>query len=91
MIYTSKYESKLGKILLASDGTNLTGLWIEGQKYYFGDHRKHPDGQDQSAESQSQRQYLRQTRGVQPHRQHQGPHRPEDDRNRRAGGTPHSR
>lgn len=35
MIYTSKYESKLGKILLASDGTNLTGLWIEGQKYFL--------------------------------------------------------
>ena len=35
MIYISKYESKLGNILLASDGINLTGLWFEGQKYYL--------------------------------------------------------
>ena len=35
MIYVSKYKSPLGKITLASDGENLIGLWIEGQKYYF--------------------------------------------------------
>lgn len=28
------YPSKLGRLTLASDGENLTGLWIEGQKYY---------------------------------------------------------
>lgn len=28
------YPSKLGRLLLASDGTAITGLWLEGQKYY---------------------------------------------------------
>lgn len=35
MIYVSECKSPLGKITLASDGENLIGLWIEGQKYYF--------------------------------------------------------
>lgn len=34
MHYTSRYTSPLGNILLASDGTHLTGLWFEGQKYF---------------------------------------------------------
>lgn len=34
MKYICYYYSPLGKILLASDGTYLTGLWFEGQKYY---------------------------------------------------------
>lgn len=34
MFYSSYYNSPVGKLLLASDGTNLTGLWIEKQKYY---------------------------------------------------------
>lgn len=34
MQYTSKYKSKIGEILLASDGENLTGLWFVGQKYF---------------------------------------------------------
>lgn len=29
-----RYPSPLGELLLASDGTHLTGLWLEGQKYY---------------------------------------------------------
>lgn len=32
--YTHSYDSPLGRILLASDGAALTGLWFEGQKYY---------------------------------------------------------
>ena len=36
MKYTHHYESPLGGITLASDGTALTGLWFDGQKY-FGD------------------------------------------------------
>lgn len=35
MIYVSKYKSPLGEITLASDGKNLIGLWIDGQKYFF--------------------------------------------------------
>ena len=34
MIYTCKYISPLGEILLAADEIGLTGLWFEGQKYY---------------------------------------------------------
>lgn len=34
MIYSSHYSSPLGALLLASDGENLVGLWMEGQKYF---------------------------------------------------------
>ena len=36
MIYTSYYNSPVGKILLASKDNKLIGLWIEGQKHYLG-------------------------------------------------------
>lgn len=37
--YESMYQftidsSPLGRLTMASDGKNLTGLWIEGQKYF---------------------------------------------------------
>lgn len=34
MRFTSSYSSPVGRLLLASDGESLTGLWLEGQKYY---------------------------------------------------------
>lgn len=34
MMYKTHAVSPVGKLLLASDGTNLTGLWLENQKYY---------------------------------------------------------
>lgn len=34
MQYTSHYTSPLGGITLASDGSALTGLWFDGQKYF---------------------------------------------------------
>ncbi len=34
MAYTTTYQSPLGKLLLASDGENIIGLWLEGQKYF---------------------------------------------------------
>ncbi len=34
MHYTTFYESPIGRMLLAADGTGLTGLWFEGQKYF---------------------------------------------------------
>lgn len=34
MTYTTILSSPLGPLHLASDGTALTGLWIEGQKYF---------------------------------------------------------
>ena len=36
MIYSTDYSSPLGQVLLASDGKNLIGLWLEGQKYFSG-------------------------------------------------------
>ena len=34
MRYFTHYTSPVGELLLASDGENLTGLWLDGQKYY---------------------------------------------------------
>lgn len=34
MVYTCKYESPIGNMLLASDEIGLTGLWFEGQKHF---------------------------------------------------------
>ena len=34
MVYTYKYKSPLGEILLAADEDGLTGLWFEGQKHF---------------------------------------------------------
>ena len=33
-MYLTEYSSPLGSIFLASDGTALDGLWIEGQKKF---------------------------------------------------------
>lgn len=34
MLYTCFYKSPLGGITMVSDGTALTGLWFDGQKYF---------------------------------------------------------
>ena len=34
MQYIDHYQSDIGGITLASDGQNITGLWLEGQKYF---------------------------------------------------------
>ncbi len=34
MQYTTTYDSPVGKLLLAADDVGLTGLWLEGEKYY---------------------------------------------------------
>lgn len=36
MLYSSYYESPLGRLTLGSDGSNIIGLWISGQKYEGG-------------------------------------------------------
>ena len=33
-MYIQYYNSPLGRITIASDGKSLTGLWIDGQKYF---------------------------------------------------------
>lgn len=35
-VFWSEYSSPVGRLTLASDGERLTGLWIEGQKYFGG-------------------------------------------------------
>lgn len=32
--YICKIQSPLGTITLSSDGQNITGLWMDNQKYY---------------------------------------------------------
>lgn len=34
MFYYTNYKSPIGKIVLASDGENIVGLWNDGQKYF---------------------------------------------------------
>lgn len=34
MYYKTEYTSPIGTITIASDGTNIIGLWLEGQKYF---------------------------------------------------------
>ncbi len=34
MTYICKYKSPLGDITLSSNGSELTGLWLDGQKYF---------------------------------------------------------
>ena len=34
MYYATTYPSPVGMLTLACDGTNLAGLWLEGQKYH---------------------------------------------------------
>lgn len=36
LCYINECESPLGILTLASDGESLTGLWMEGQKYFLG-------------------------------------------------------
>ncbi len=36
MYYSTHYSSPVGPITLGSDGENLVGLWLEGQKYFGG-------------------------------------------------------
>ena len=37
MIYSTVYNSPIGRLTMASDGENLIGLWIDGQKYFAED------------------------------------------------------
>lgn len=34
LLYAMRYDSPIGKLLLVERGKALTGLWMEGQKYY---------------------------------------------------------
>ena len=34
MYYKTEYNSPIGKLMIASDGEKIVGLWMEGQKYF---------------------------------------------------------
>ena len=34
MVYTQKYASPIGGMLLAADEVGLTGLWFDGEKFF---------------------------------------------------------
>lgn len=36
MYYSTEVDSPVGRLTLASDGSHLLGLWLEGQKYFGG-------------------------------------------------------
>lgn len=36
MYYSTQYASPVGRLTLACDGERLTGVWLEGQKYFGG-------------------------------------------------------
>lgn len=36
MLFSTRYPSPVGLLTLACDGAHLTGLWMEGQKYFGG-------------------------------------------------------
>lgn len=46
MLYSTNYVSPLGKLTLASDGSSLVGLWIEGQKYFAAAMKEKPEIKD---------------------------------------------
>lgn len=57
MAYIDYYHSPLGKIVLASDTTSLTGLWFENQKY-FGSTLTEPTEQKQLPIFEQTKQWL---------------------------------
>lgn len=44
--YIAYYDGPIGKIMLASNGKELTGLWFEGQKYFGSTLAKEPIEKD---------------------------------------------
>lgn len=58
MNYTTDYSSPLGKIILACDGVNLTGLWIEGQKYFASTLSENPEKNDDLPVFKASKQWL---------------------------------
>lgn len=46
IMFITKYKTQLGQTTLASDGENITGVWLEGQKYFGSTISKSPAIQD---------------------------------------------
>ncbi len=48
MVYTTYYNSPIGRLLLAEKNGALIGVWMEGQKYYLGSLRDKTEENPQS-------------------------------------------
>lgn len=49
MLYTMHYDSPIGRLLLMEKEEALTGLWIEGQKYFLGTLRENMEEKKDSS------------------------------------------
>lgn len=58
MQYKTYFDSPVGKLLLSSDGENLTGLWIENQKYYARGLKQDAERKDEIAVFQQAKEWL---------------------------------
>ena len=59
MNYITTCPSPVGMLTLASDGEALTGLWIEGQKYFLSTLRNSAEENKELAVFQSARSWLK--------------------------------
>ncbi len=53
--FITHYASPLGRLLLAADEEGLTGLWLEGQKYFAAGLPQHREEQPTAAEKDPSR------------------------------------
>ena len=58
MVWTTVYQSPIGGLTLAGDGEHLTGLWIEGQKYFMAGLTEPAARKDDSPVFEQARQWL---------------------------------
>lgn len=67
MVYTSYYESPVGRILLAAKNDALVGLWIENQKYFLGSLKEEQERKEDHPVLRKARSWLdRYFRGEEP-------------------------
>lgn len=59
MYYLTNVQSPLGMLSIASDGENITGLWIERQKYYLGSISEKMEKKDDLPVFHNVREWLR--------------------------------
>ncbi|MBT9775311.1 methylated-DNA--[protein]-cysteine S-methyltransferase [Clostridium sp. MCC353] len=67
MQYTTTYHSPLGSLVLAEKNGALTGLWMEGQKYFLGSVKEEMEEKNDSAIFDQAKEWLdRYFRGEKP-------------------------
>ena len=58
MFYSTEYSSPVGQLTIASDGSHVVGLWLNGQKYFLGTLPEQPAVQDDLAVFEQVRSWL---------------------------------